>query len=79
MNFKKIKEELKKYVSSVKYLDKKTFEIIVADREAAMKILNEGGDVQEFYKNSETSKTKFYKENGGAYCQLLSILLEEAA
>lgn len=75
MDFKEIKEELKKYVSSVKYFDKKTFEIIVSDRKKAIKILEEGGNAQEFYKNSETSRTKFYTENGSAYCQLLSILL----
>lgn len=74
MNYKDIKEELKKYVSNVKYFDKKTFEIILRDRKTAKEILESGGSVQEFYKNSETAKTRFYLENGGAYCQLLTII-----
>lgn len=74
MDFKKIKKELKNNVSSVKYFDKKTFEIIMSDRKAAEKIFEEGGDVQKFYRNSKTTKTKFYIENSGAYCQLLTIL-----
>ena len=74
MNYKEIKEKLSKQVSSVKYFNKQTFDIIMKDRETANKIYEEGGNVQEFYKNCETSKTKFYTENGGAYCQLLSIL-----
>lgn len=74
MNFKEIKEELKKGVSSTRYFDKKTFEIIMNDRKTAEKIFENGGNVQEFYKNSETSKTKFYIENSGAYCELITIL-----
>lgn len=74
MNFKEIKEELKKSVSSVKYFNENTFKIIMKDRNTANKIFETGGDVQKFYRNSETSKTKFYLENGGAYCQLLTIL-----
>lgn len=74
MEYKKIKEELKKVVSSVKYFDKKTFDTILRDKKEAATIAENGGDVQEFYKNSDTSKTRFYIENGGAYCELLSIL-----
>lgn len=74
MDFKEIKEKLRKCASSVKYFDMKTFAIIMADRKAAMIIAKEGGDVQEFYRNSRTSKTRFYTENGGAYCRLLAIL-----
>lgn len=74
MTFKEIKEELKKNVSSVKYFNKETFEVIMRDRKTANEILESGGNVQEFYKNSETAKTRFYLENGGAYCQLLTII-----
>ena len=74
MGYKEIKEELKKSVSNVKYFNENTFKIIMKDRQTAKEIFETGGDVQEFYKNSETSKTKFYLENGGAYCQLLTIL-----
>ena len=74
MNFKEAKEELKKSVSSVKYFNERTFEIIMQDIKRAREILKEGGNVQEFYRDSETSKTRFYLENGGAYCQLLTIL-----
>ena len=74
MSFNEAWEELGKSVSSVKYFNRKTFEIIVRDMKTAKDIFKSGGDVQEFYRNSETSRTKFYRENGGAYCQLLSIL-----
>ncbi len=74
MNYKSIKAELKKSVSSVKYFNEETFRIILKDKETAGRILEEGGDVQGFYRNSETSKTKFYTQNSGAYCHLLSIL-----
>ena len=74
MEYKKIKEELKRVVSSVKYFDKKTFDTILKDKKEAANIVENGGDVQEFYKNSDTSKTRFYLENSGAYCELLSIL-----
>lgn len=74
MNYQKIKEELKKKVSSIKYLDKKTFEIIINERKQAEIIASEGGDVQAFYRASKTAQTKFYKQNGGAYCELLSLL-----
>lgn len=74
MTFKEIKEELKKSVSSVKYFNKETFEIIIRDIKTAKEILESGVNVQEFYKNSETAKTKFYLENGCAYCQLLTII-----
>ena len=74
MTFKEIKEELKKSVSSVKYFNKETFEVIVRDIKTAKEILESGGNVQEFYKNSETAKTRFYLENGSAYCHLLTII-----
>ena len=74
MTFKEIKEELKKSVSNVKYFNKETYEIIIKDIKTAKEILESGGNVQEFYKNSKTAKTRFYLENGGAYCQLLTII-----
>lgn len=45
------------------------------DKAIAKKIAMAEGNVQDFYKMSETSKTKFYLENGGAYCALLEILI----
>lgn len=74
MDYKKIKEELKRIVGNARYFDKKTFETIMDDRRKADKIFKDGGNVQEFYKNSSTVKTRFYVENGPAYCELLSIL-----
>lgn len=44
------------------------------DRETAKEILESGGNPQEFYKNSETAKTRFYHENSVAYCHLLEII-----
>lgn len=74
MDFKEVKEELKRNVSSVKYFNERTFEIIMQDIKTAKEILKEGGNAQEFYRGSETAKTRFYLENGSAYCHLLTIL-----
>ena len=77
MNFQKVKTALKEKISNTKYFDNKTFQIIMKDRETAEEIVKSGGNAQDFYKISETSKTKFYRENSGAYCELLSILAEQ--
>ena len=45
MVYKEIKEELKKSVSSVKYFNKETFEVIVRDIKTAKEILESGGCV----------------------------------
>lgn len=74
MNYKTIKEKLQEKVSSIKYFTKEVFNQIMADREQAGRILETGGNPQEFYRNCATSKTKFYKENSVAYCALLEIL-----
>lgn len=77
MDFKTAKEILKKRVSNTKYFDKSTFDIIKKDKEKAEEIVKSGGNTLDFYRSSETSKTKFYRENSGAYCELLSILAEQ--
>ena len=74
MNYQEAKEELKKRVSSIRYFSKRTYDTIVKERKQAEKIAEAGGDVQAFYRASETARTKFYKENSGAYCELLSLL-----
>lgn len=58
MNFKEIKEELKKSVSSVKYFNENTFKIIMKDRNTANKILKQ----VEMYK-SFTGILKLQKQN----------------
>lgn len=74
MNYNEAKNELKKRCSNLKGFTRKTYETILSDRKTAEKIFEDGGDVQRFYRSSETSKTDFYKNNGGAYCELLFIL-----
>ena len=74
MDYKAIKEELKKRRNNIKGFTKAVFDIIIADRQAAADLAENGGDVQAFYRQSETSKTDFYINNGGAYCELISIL-----
>lgn len=76
MNFETIKNELKKRISNIKYFNNATFEIILADQKKAKEIVKLGGNAQDFYKNSKTTETKFYKKNGSAYCVLLSIMAE---
>lgn len=74
MEYKAIKEELKKRRNNIKGFTKAVFDIIIADRQTAADLAENGGDVQAFYRQSETSKTDFYINNGGAYCELISIL-----
>ena len=74
MDYKAIKEELKKRHKNIKGFTKAAFDIIVADRQTAADLAENGGDVQAFYRQSATSKTDFYINNGGAYCELISIL-----
>lgn len=76
MDYEKVKTILKERVSSIKYFDKNTFEVIKRDNKKAEDVIKAGGNAQDFYKTSDTSKTRFYKENSGAYCELLSILAE---
>ena len=76
MDQKVIKEALSKKVSSIRHFDRRTYEVILRKRKTAEEIAKNGGDVQEFFRTSETSKTDFYKKNGGAYCELLSLLCE---
>ena len=74
MEYKAIKEELKKRRNNIKGFTKAVFDIIIADRQTAADLAENGGDVQAFYRQSATSKTDFYINNGGAYCELISIL-----
>lgn len=74
MTYSKAKEELRKVHSNVKYFTKECFNIIMQDRATAAELFDRGENVQEFYKNSATAKTDFYQKNGGAYCELLTIL-----
>ena len=74
--YQMIKNKLleKTHKKVIKYLNPKTLSIILNDREKAKEILKLGGNVQEFYKNSETLKTNFYLKNSCDYCELLEIL-----
>ena len=74
MDYKAIKEELKKRRNNIKGFTKAVFDIIISDRQTAADLAENGGDVQAFYRQSATSKTDFYINNGGAYCELVSIL-----
>ena len=55
---------------------RKTLDIILNDRITATEIMLNGGNIQEFYRGSETAKTDFYNKNSCAYCLLLEILTE---
>ena len=74
MSYIKAKEELKKVHKNIKYFTKECYNIIMQDRATAAALFERGENVQEFYKNSATTKTDFYQKNGGAYCELLCIL-----
>ena len=74
MEYKAIKEELKKRHSNIKGFTNNVYNIIIADRKTAEDLAKNGKDVQAFYRQSATSKTYFYINNGGAYCELVSIL-----
>lgn len=77
MDYKEAKKRLSEKMSSTKYFTKKTFDTILADRIKAKEIAENIGDVQAFYRESNTARTDFYQKNSGAYCQLLSLLVEE--
>lgn len=74
MSFKDVKQILKTRCSSIKGFTKEVYSIILADRKTAFEMADRGENVQEFYKTSATAHTDFYINNGGAYCELLSIL-----
>lgn len=72
--YTEVKELLKAKRQNTRYFNRKTFDIILNDIQAANQIFDDGGDIQAFYKTSETSKTDFYTKNGGAYCTMLEII-----
>ena len=76
MGYFEARRRLAENCESIRGFNKKTFEIIIADRKKASELMRLGEYVQGFYRASATAKTNFYKNNGGAYCELLSILAE---
>lgn len=74
--FKSLKENLIKRGETAEYFTRKTLDIILNDRITATEIMLNGGNIQEFYRGSETAKTDFYNKNSCAYCLLLEILTE---
>lgn len=73
-DFKFYMNRLNTKCHNTKYFTKKFFEQFLKDNETAYQVLIDGGDVQEFWKHSETARSRFYTQNGGAYCVFLEIV-----
>ena len=73
---KSLTEKLIKRGETAEFFNRETLDIIMDDRITAAEIMLNGGNVQEFYRGSETLKTEFYNKNSCAYCALLEILTE---
>lgn len=56
---------------STRYFSRKTYHTILKERKLAYEALERCDDPQEVYQNGDTVRTKFYNENGCAYCRLL--------
>lgn len=74
MKYSDVKQILKSRCKNIKGFTKEIYMIILADRKKAFELAEAGEDVQTFYKASKTAQTDFYINNGGAYCELLSII-----
>ena len=73
---KSLTEKLIKRGETAEFFNRETLDIIMDDRITAAEIMLTGGNIQEFYRGSETLKTEFYNKNSCAYCALLEILEE---
>lgn len=65
------KAALQKDGESTRYFSRKAYHTILKERNLAYEALERCDDPQEVYRNGETLRSKFYNENGGAYCRLL--------
>ena len=72
--FKSLKEALVKRGEPAEFFTQEVLDVVLKDRVAAAEVLLNGGDVQAFYRGSETAKTEFYNKNSCAYCVLLELL-----
>ena len=78
-SYKALKAELSKRRKNIKGFNLEFYKIFSHDMDVCRKALEEASalnvnfSVTEFWKASETHKTYFYRNNGGAYCELLQI------
>ena len=75
-----LKAELLKRRKNIKGFNKTFYKIFSHDMETAQKGTEEAAkldkdfSITDFWRESETHKTYFYKNNSAAYCELLEIL-----
>lgn len=74
VDFKTVKEELKKQVKSVRFFDLKTFKTYIDDQKRVARLMDAGMSNTEAWSDAEIYKTRFYNENSGAYCVFLEVL-----
>ena len=78
-DFETLKKELSSRRKNIKGFNRDFYKIFTHDMETARKAVEESVRYDfdfsptTFWKESETHKTWFYRHNGGAYCELLSI------
>ena len=78
-DYETLKKELSERRKNIKGFNLAFYKIFAHEMEVARQALEESKQfnfdfsVTEFWKNSETHKTWFYRNNGGAYCEILQI------
>ena len=79
-DFLTLKKELSERRKNIRGFNKAFYKQFAHDLETSRKALEEceklnvNFSVTDFWKQSETHNTYFYKHNGGAYCELLQII-----
>ena len=78
--YEETKKALQARRHNIRGFNAKFYRIFAHDLETARKGLEEAArldkdfSITEFWQQSETHKTYFYRHNGGAYCELLQII-----
>lgn len=73
MSYETVKAKLERRRSKpVRFLTKRTYAIIISERNDARDKFNRDEDTSGCYE--KTKQTNFYQKEGGAYCELLSVL-----
>lgn len=78
--YEEVKKELAQRRTNTRGLNREFFRIFCHDLNTARAGVDEAAaldvafSVSDFWKQSETHKTYFYKHNPGAYCELLQII-----
>lgn len=79
-SYKALKEELKSRRKNTKGFNEAFYKIFMNDLETIKKAIGEAEKLKvnisttDLWNKSETHKTYFYKNNGGAFCEFLELI-----